>query len=122
MTLTSDHRQVSLTLMRQARAEFDAGDLVQASEKAWGATARALKAIAERRGWRHNRHYDYVQIIGRLEEETGWEELGLRFDEARALHSNFYEGWMDEAEVRKNMAAVTQLVAELHLLIDDASV
>ena len=119
MTPTSDHRLISRILMQQARAELDSGDLVQASEKAWGATARALKAIADRRGWRHNRHYDYLQIITRLEELTGRRELRRSFNAARELHSNFYEGWMDEAEVHKNMVAVAQLVDDLHLLIDD---
>lgn len=118
MTLTTDHALVSRILMEQAQTEFDSGDLIQASEKAWGATARALKAIAQPRDWRHSRHYDYVQIIGRLEEATGREELRRGFQAAQAVHANFYEGWMTETQVRKSIADVERLVADLHLLID----
>ena len=117
MTLTTDHRLVSRILIEQAQLEFDSGDLIQASEKAWGATARIIKALAERRGWRHNRHYDYVQIIGRLEDATGREELRTDFHTAQALHSNFYEGWMTENQVRKSINEVRRLVSELDAMI-----
>ena len=117
MTLTTDHRLVSRILIEQAQSEFDSGDLIQASEKAWGATARIIKALAQRRGWRHNRHYDYVQIIERLVEPTGRSELRREFRVAQALHSNFYEGWMTESDVRDNIADVRRLVSELDAMI-----
>ena len=122
MTLATDHALVSRVFIEQAQTELDSGDLLQASEKAWGATARALKDIAEPRGWRHNRRYDYVQIIARLEEMTGRQELRHGFQAAQALHANFYEGWMTEAQVRNNIADVRQLVADLHQLITDANI
>ncbi len=118
MTITTDHRLVSHILMEQAQTELDSGDLIQASEKAWGSTARMIKAIGQRRGWRHSRHYDYVQIIGRLEDATGREELRRDFHTAQAVHANFYEGWMTENQVRKSIADIRQLVAELDQMID----
>lgn len=32
------------------------GDVIQASEKFWGAMAEAIKAVAESRGWEHAKH------------------------------------------------------------------
>ena len=119
MTLTADHRLVSRILIEQAQTELDSGDLVQASEKAWGATARALKAIAQRRNLRHSGHYDFYQIIRRLEETTGRQDLRRGFQIAESLHGNFYNGWMPEADVRDSIADVRRLVADLHLLITD---
>ena len=37
------YREASRQLLAQARAELDAGDLRQASEKAWGAAAQIVK-------------------------------------------------------------------------------
>ena len=119
MTLaTTDHALVSRILMEQAQSELDSGDLIQASEKAWGAAARALKAIAQPRGWRHSSHYHYFQIVGNLAELTGRQELRRGFQVAESLHANFYNGWMPEIQVRESIADVRELVADLHLLID----
>ena len=52
---TQQYQQASEHFLAQARQELADGDLPQASEKGWGATAQILKAIAERRGWEHNR-------------------------------------------------------------------
>ena len=120
MTLATDHALVSRVFIEQAQTELDSGDLLQASEKAWGATARALKAIAEPRGWQHNSHYHYYQIVRRLIDLTGNEELRIGFQIAESLHANFYNGWMPETEVRASIADVRQLVADLHQLITDA--
>ena len=53
---TQTYQQASQRFLAQARQELAVGDLPQASEKGWGATAQILKAIAEQRGWEHNRH------------------------------------------------------------------
>ena len=42
--------------MQQADEELGRGDYLQASEKAWGAAVRAVKSVAERRGWEHDSH------------------------------------------------------------------
>ena len=56
---TQQYQQASEHFLAQARLELAGGDLAQASEKGWGAAAQMLKAIAERRGWEHNRHRHY---------------------------------------------------------------
>ena len=53
---SQQYRQASERFLAQARQEFADGDLAQASEKGWGATAQMLKAIAQQRGWQHHRH------------------------------------------------------------------
>ena len=49
MPLIGEYAEVSRRLIRQAAEELERGDLIQASEKAWGAAAQAVKAIAEQR-------------------------------------------------------------------------
>ena len=51
-----DHAVHSDRLIRHAWEQLEQGDRLQASEKAWGAVAHALKDIAARRGWRNRAH------------------------------------------------------------------
>ena len=44
------YRERSRAFLAKARGELLTGDLEQASEKAWGAAALMVKAVAERRG------------------------------------------------------------------------
>ena len=68
---TQRYQQASEQFLAQARQELSDGDLAQASEKGWGTAAQILKAIAEQRGWEHNRHRHYLRIASRLRAETG---------------------------------------------------
>ena len=63
---TQTYQQASQRFLAQAKQELADGDLPQASEKGWGATAQILKAIAEQRGWEHSRHRHYHRIVSRL--------------------------------------------------------
>ena len=67
-TNADDCAALSRRFVRQAQEEFDKGDRLQASEKAWGAAAHAVKAVAASRGWNHNSHrllFDIVDQVSR---------------------------------------------------------
>ena len=68
---TPTYRAASRGLLAQATRELDAGDSRQASEKAWGAAAQMVKAVAQDRGWQHDSHPLIFQTGDRLAEETG---------------------------------------------------
>ncbi len=93
--------------------ELDAGDMRQASEKLWGASAQALKSLAERRGWRHGSHGEFYRIIRRLRDEMDVAELRQQFAFASELHTNFYENWLDESEIRESAVHVSDFVEHL---------
>ena len=113
MTTAERYQSVSAQLIEQAHLELEAGDLIQASEKFWGATAQALKAIAQERGWEHNSHAHFYRIVQALIEETGDEDLFDLFGSANLLHINFYEHWMNAAQIRKLADQVEQLINRL---------
>ena len=50
MQETLSYQEPSQAFLGKAREELEAGDLEQASEKAWGAAAVMVKAVAEARG------------------------------------------------------------------------
>ena len=100
-------------LLEEAEAEFEKGDLVQASEKSWGAVSQYLKALATERDWGHDTHAHLAQVADRLAEETGNSEMRDLFDSAQALHANYYQINMEEAAVRYRMDKVRQYVSIL---------
>ncbi len=110
---TQYHDATGREFLARARAYLAADDLLQASEKGWGAAAQMVKAAAEARGWRHNSHRDLYQAIDRLAAEAGDPQLRVLFASASALHMNFYEGWMPRAMVESCLSQVEDLVAKL---------
>ena len=110
MTTAEEYRTASTTIYDQAMVELDAGDLRQASEKLWGASAQALKSLAERRGWRHGSHGEFYRIMGRLEDEIDEPEFRLQFSAANELHINFYENWLDENQIRSRAPHIREFI------------
>ena len=51
-------QKIGRRMIIHAREELEAGNRLQAGEKAWGAVVQPLKAIAEQRGWPHQSHRD----------------------------------------------------------------
>ena len=81
----------SRRLMEHAEEQLARGDRLQASEKAWGAVAHQIKAIADRRGWEYEKHAQLFPIMKRLANETeDPAKVKNLFDVARGMHDNFY--------------------------------
>jgi hypothetical protein len=120
MTLAQDNIAICLRLIQHAEEELANGEPLQASEKAWGAVAHRLKAIARQRKWRHGGHYHLGQIIRGLVDETGDGEIQNSFSIAESLHANFYNNWKTEAAVRDDIESVKLLLDKLSTLYDNS--
>ena len=116
MTVTQ-YQRASENYLAQARQQMIAGDLAQASESGWGATVQILKAIAEQRGWDHNRHRDHLIAVSCLRSETGDHNIRCLFSTARALNENFYENMMDASEIYDSLEEVEALVGTIQRLL-----
>ena len=103
-------------LLEEAEAEFEKGDLAQASEKSWGAVAHYLKALATERDWGHDTHGHLVQVADMLVEETGNEEMSRLFYAAESLHANYYQAYRNEASVRRAMDEVQRYMEILRVI------
>ena len=110
---TQTYQDAALHLLQQAETELAAGDIRQASEKAWGAAAQAVKAAATIRGWPHEGHHLLFDVIHSLEDETGDTNLEALFAVAHQLHVNFYENVLSERLVGQELIAVRRLVNRL---------
>lgn len=113
---TEEYTGTSWELLAKAEESVAQGDLLQASEKGWGAAAQMVKGVAQRRGWKHDGHRELYQVVNRLAQETGDRQIRIRFASASALHSNFYEHWMPREMVEDNLAEIREFVQMLDQL------
>ena len=111
----ADRRQICRRMIIHAREELEAGNRLQAGEKAWGAVVQPMKAIAEQRGWRHESHQDVRAIMSLMAHEYGF---GVDQIEALALayhvgHENFYENFRSEETLADMIDRVEDVVPDL---------
>ncbi len=113
---SDEYAALSQRLIRKAETELERGDEHQAAEKAWGAVATAVKSVAESRGWFHNQHDLIRAALGELVDEFNRTELHPLFHTAESMHTNFYEDWMTEDEVKIGIGRAKRLLQELQAL------
>ena len=104
---------ISRELLVKARLELDAGDLLQASNKAWGAAAFALKAVAEKRRWFNEADWKLRRIASIVSDELNDQQIIRSYDSTRLAHFNFYQHEYDHREVEQAIEAAAYVVAHL---------
>ena len=101
MATKARHGEVSNRLLDQADEEFEKGDALQASEKAWGAVAHYVKSAAEVRGWPDGLHRDMADNARKLLDLTPYPDGNRgKFALINILHVNFYEEDLDPRDER----------------------
>ena len=96
--LAPEHVDTAQEFLEVADREFEAGDVLQGSEKMWGAASRALIAVAQDRGWAYGSHYHLREVAERLAMERDDPIISLGFGIAEKFHANFYHGFMEARE------------------------
>lgn len=110
---SNKYAELSRRYMGQAREELEIADFNQASEKAWGAVACGVKAVAEQREWNHRQHSLLYDAAGQIADELERPAIRERFRDANALYQNSHEGWMGEDDVESAIDSAELLVGEL---------
>ena len=118
VTSAVTYREASRQLLAQAHAELDAGDLRQASEKAWGAAAQVVKAAAQIRGWDHYSHRGLFVTVDQLVDEVGDPDIHNLFMFANGLHTNFYENAFSADSVARNLTRTEEFIAKVDTILD----
>ncbi len=113
MSTSERYRSAAHTLYDQGIVELEAGDLRQASEKFWGAAAQAMKAVAERNGWRHRSHRHFHESLDMMKDQDDHEEIVNWFSVAESLHVNFYEDQAAYETIRINADKIRMLIDRL---------
>ncbi len=112
-SLSDEYVGLSRRYIQQAEQELAREDYLQAGEKAWGAVATAVKAVAEQRGWRHKHHDLTGEALFWLADEFARPDLKDAFALLEQLHRNFYEDQLTEQEVTRRIDQARDLRQEL---------
>ena len=115
MATVAQHQEISERFLSHAEEEFKKGDLLQASEKAWGAVAHYVKSVAkEQEDWDAESHVGVNRSARKLVEETDEPKVNMsRLGVANSLHANFYEDFYDEVMVRSGIEDARDLIAAM---------
>ena len=111
MTTTTRHEEISDRFLVHAAEEFEKGDMLQASEKAWGAVAHYVKSVAKARGWPDGSHWDIANNARKLLDLTPDPDGNRdKFALINTLHINFYEEDLDRKDVKRGVGYARVLI------------
>ena len=118
LATAEEHRKISVQFLDHAEDELRKGDLLQASEKAWGAVSHYVNSVARQRSWPLGSHRRLIENANKLisldpDHATHRRRL-LRSIEA--LHANFYQAFLDEDSVRDGIDDAKELIGSLEVL------
>ena len=110
-----DHHQRAGYFLQKGREFLAAGDLHQASEKGWGASAHMVKAVAARNGWRYESHDEFDAVLERASTLAGNERIHDLGNAAHYLHRNYYKRktLLNPERIRRNLDNVDELISLL---------
>ena len=114
MTTPAQHERISERFLDHAEAEFEKGDMLQASEKGWGAVAHYVKSVAKERGMRDGAHWHINAAATEMIKFLDDHRLPTKnLNSANGLHRNFYESDMTPEQVREGLDSARELIADL---------
>lgn len=112
------YKRLNAKFLKDAEELIEKGDVVQASEKFWGAAAEIVKAYAAARGIRTRTHNDLWQVVIDLDKKHPSLALLRDFNQAGYLHSNFYEDELRPEAVRAAGEVVKEFIGKIERLLE----
>ena len=110
---TEKHTRLAEKLMRDASREIAEGELVQGSEKLWGAASQALKAYCASHGKPHGKYAQRRHAALELTDEREDDSIRLAFKLAESCHANFYNDWMEQEDLDSHVADIRTFVDKI---------
>ena len=114
-----DHIQTAFGFLTDSDREFADGDVLQASEKLWGAASHAVIAVAESRRWNHGSHRALKNAVFRLAAELDDPLIQASFAVSEKFHINFYYNTMEDFEIDEDRPLVHEFVRQVTALASE---
>ena len=111
--------EISNEFLEKAAQEFREGDLLQASEKAWGAFAHYVKSVAREQGWPNSSHRDVNENASKIiDMMPDPERYKLMLRAMNGLHLNFYEDVFPAGVIEGGIADARALVDAMKVVVE----
>ncbi len=108
--LATQHIETARQFLSDAEREYETGDMLQASEKLWGAASHVVIAEMQRREMVASGHRAMLLAVQQFADELEDPALSDMFAGARVLHANFYHGFMEDYEFEIDREKVRRFV------------
>ena len=116
--LMTGHIETAQDFLEKSDRYFDEGDVLQGSEKIWGAAAHVVMAAAQQNGWPFGDHRSLKIAVRRFADEHNEPSLVSQFGVAEKFHANFYHKFMQDYEYRDDRPEVRQFVEKMQSFMD----
>ncbi len=108
------HAEISADMLEHAAQFIEDGDLVQASEKIWGALSHGVRQVADRRGWPIGVNEDQKDVGRYIARLMNDDVLDSKIKSLWEFHVNFYEDTKERGEVEEEgLARAREVCAKL---------
>ena len=114
-----DHIRTAFGFLDDSDREFAAGDVLQASEKLWGAASHAVIAVAESRNWNHGSHRALKNAVIRLDAERGDMLIRAYYIAAEKFRTNSEYNCMEDFEIEQDRPLVHEFVRRVTALASE---
>ena len=116
----TDYRNQAWDFLAKSKEYLAEGDLHQACEKAWGAAAHMMTAVAAARGWEYEMHDQFRSAVRNARQWSRDERLRTLGYSSEALHKNYYQRkiFLDSEEIRADLDDVELMLNILQPLTD----
>ena len=112
-----EHWRAARDFLNVVDAGAAAGRPLLLSELMWGAATHAIRSYARWQGWRVGKSQRLVELLDLIVADCGDASLPEGFARASRLHSNFYNGFMDDDTVAENQAIVRSFAEQILALV-----
>ena len=114
--LATQHEDTARQFLADADSEFEAGEMLQASEKLWGAATHVVIAEMQKRGMKASGHRKMILAVRDFAEDYADPTLNGMFSATGALHANYHHGFMEDYEYDENRDLTRRFVEQMMTL------
>ena len=110
---SDEHVQRAREFLQASDREFEAGEILQGSEKLWEAATHALMALMTEEVKLCKGHRDFDIAVRRLADERGDQSIRLTFVIAEMFYYNSQFGFMEDWQIADDREELKEILARV---------
>ena len=108
-----EHVQTAREFLEASDREFEAGDILQGSEKLWSGATHALMALMKEEVKICKGHREFDIAVRRMAKERGDEYIRLGFVIAEKFYYNSQFGFMDDWQIEDDREYLKEILERI---------